>query len=56
MDRKKLNKILDKHKRWLHDKKGGERADFRGANLNEADFCEANLREAVFNRANLRQA
>lgn len=56
MDRKRLNKILDKHKNWLHNKKGGERADFRGANLDKVDFCEANLREAAFNRVSLRQA
>lgn len=38
-----LSVILDKHKKWLNNKEGGEKADLRGANLRGADLDEANL-------------
>lgn len=33
MTQEELQTILEKHKKWLNDVPGGERADFRGANL-----------------------
>ena len=34
----KLQEILDKHKKWLNEEEGGERADLRGADLRRADL------------------
>ena len=34
----KLQEILDKHKKWLNEEEGGERADLRGADLSGADL------------------
>nr|WP_251868226.1 pentapeptide repeat-containing protein [Enterococcus malodoratus] len=61
MDQKKLNNILAKHKKWLYDEEGGERADLRDADLRDADLRRANLRDADLRdadlwRANLRGA
>ena len=39
-----LNKILAKHKAWLNNKEGGERANLHNANLRNADLRNANLR------------
>ena len=33
-----LNKILKKHKLWLANEDGGERADLQGADLQGADL------------------
>ena len=46
MTREELQTILDKHKKWVFDEAGGERADLRGAYLREADLRGADLREA----------
>ena len=46
MTREELQEILDKHKKWLNDEDGGEKADLRGANLSYADLRGANLRDA----------
>lgn len=46
MEQEKLQEILEKHKKWLNNEEGGERADLRGANLRGADLCEADLRGA----------
>ena len=43
---KELQEILDKHKKWLNDEDGGERADLRGADLRGADLRRADLRRA----------
>ena len=55
---KKLNKILEKHKRYLMGVDGGERADLHdadlsGANLSGADLSGANLSGADLSYANL---
>lgn len=66
MDPKELNKILEKHQRWLRDLPGGKEADLEDADLRGADLRFANL-EGVFMRhadlegadlykANLREA
>ena len=35
MDATQLRAILDKHKAWINDEPGGERANLTGANLIE---------------------
>ena len=61
MTQEELNMILDKHRKWLNDEEGGERANLFGANLREAnlrwaDLGEANLRGADLGGADLREA
>ena len=53
MDNEKLKEILERHRKWLNDEDGGERADLYGANLREANLYGANLREANLREANL---
>lgn len=58
MTQEELNMILDKHRKWLNDEEGGERANLGGAdlyeaNLYEANLCGADLREANLHGANL---
>ena len=48
---KNLKEVLELHKKWLNDEKGGIRADLSYANLNDAD-----LRGADLSGANLRYA
>ena len=61
ISKEELNNILEKHKMWLDNKPGGERADLynadlSGANLSEADLSGANLYEANLYEANLYKA
>ena len=56
-----LEIILEKHRKWLYDEEGGERADLRyadlrSADLNYADLGSANLSSANLNSANLNSA
>jgi len=51
-----LKEILQKHWKWRCKEEGGQRADLRGAYLQEADLQEANLQEADLRWANLRWA
>lgn len=68
MSRDELNEILAKHKMWLNNEEGGERADLSGTDLREADLhwadlhwadlsgtvlCEADLCEADLREADL---
>ena len=53
MNRKELKEILEKHKKWLNDEEGGERADLSGANLRGADLRYADLRRADLCGANI---
>ncbi len=48
-----IAEILKKHKKWLDNKKGGERADLRCANLSVANLIRANLRYADLRYADL---
>ena len=48
-----LEVLLRKHKLWLENKEGGERADLTGANLKWADLTGANLTRANLTWANL---
>jgi hypothetical protein len=56
MIKEQLDEILEKHKKWLNDEPGGERADLRGANLFRANLFRADLRGANLFRANLFRA
>ena len=56
MDNEKLKEILERHRKWLNDEDGGERADLRGANLYGANLCGADLRGADLRGADLRGA
>ena len=56
-----LDEILEKHKKWLNDEPGGERANLwranlRGAYLQRANLWRADLQEANLRGANLRGA
>jgi uncharacterized protein YjbI with pentapeptide repeats len=48
-----LKAVLDAHKMWILDQKGGSRADLRGADLRGADLRGADLRRADLRRADL---
>ena len=41
MDNEKLKEILERHRKWLNDEDGGERADLYEANLYGANLNEA---------------
>ena len=66
MNKEQLNDILEKHKKWLEDEEGGERADLshtslidtnlRGADLSYANLIDANLRGANLSYAALSDA
>ena len=50
---KNLKEVLELHKKWLNDEKGGIRADLSYANLNDADLRGANLSYVNLRGANL---
>ena len=61
MTKEELQKALDKHERWLHDKPDGERLDLswkdlRNVDLRGANLCEAILRGVGLQHANLSEA
>ena len=49
MNKEKLNTILEKHKLWLDNKEGGERANLMSADLRCTDLSGANLSGADLN-------
>ncbi|HHN1865830.1 TPA: pentapeptide repeat-containing protein, partial [Pseudomonas aeruginosa] len=51
--KEELAEIIEKHRMWLDDEEGGERANLRGANLGGADLIDANLIDASLIDANL---
>ena len=53
MTNEKLKEILEKHKLWLGDAEGGERAYLIDANLSGAYLIDANLRYADLRGADL---
>ena len=53
MTQSELNEILEKHRKWLNDEEGGERADLSGANLSGANLSGANLSWADLSGADL---
>lgn len=48
-----LSEVLIKHKKWVQNEDGGERADLQEANLQKADLWEADLQEANLRGADL---
>ena len=52
----KIKDILEKHKMWVNDIFGGERANLTDANLRDANLTDANLRGANLTGADLRGA
>ena len=56
MTQKELKTILDRHRKWLNDEEGGERANLCGADLREANLCGADLGGATLCGADLRGA
>ena len=59
--KEQLSEILAKHKVWLNNEEGGERAnlsyaDLSNADLSNADLCGADLSNADLRYANLRYA
>ena len=56
MEQEELNEALKKHRLWLQNKSGGERAELRGADLSRADLRWANLNRADLRGADLREA
>ena len=53
MEQAELKEILEKHKKWLNNEEGGEKADLSGAYLSGADLSGADLRRADLSGANL---
>ena len=49
-----LRVVLERHKKWLNDEDGGERANFMYADLRSADLMYADLMSADLRSANLR--
>ena len=56
MNAEQLKDILNKHKKWLLNENGGERADLSGANLSRADLSGANLSGAYLPGAYMSRA
>ena len=56
ISKEELNKILQKHKMWLNNDKGGERADLRGADLRSIHLRFADLRFADLRGTDLKNA
>ena len=54
--KEELREILSKHKKWLFNEDGGERAYLSGANLSGADLSGANLSGVDLSGANLYRA
>jgi len=53
MTKTEINRILEKHKKWLNEEEGGIRADFSKANLEGINLKSANLMMANLEGANL---
>ena len=54
LTKEQLKEILAKHKAWLNNEDGGERADLRYAYLRSADLRSADLRSTDLSYADLR--
>ena len=53
MEQAKIKEILEKHKKWLNNEEGGEKADLSYADLSCADLSGANLSGADLSYADL---
>lgn len=56
MTKEKLEAVLEKHRKWLNDEEGGERAKLAGINLSEINLKGAELSKANLSTADLTQA
>ena len=56
MTRNEISEILRKHKMWIDDEEGGERANLSGADLRGADLSGADLSGADLSGADLIEA
>ena len=56
MTQEELQTILEKHKKWLNNVSGGERANLIGTNLKRANLKRANLEDANLIGTNLKRA
>ena len=56
ISKEELNEILQKHKMWLNNDKGGERADLRGADLRSIHLRFTDLRFADLRGTDLKNA
>ena len=56
MEQKKLDEILEKHRKWLNNEEGGECANLQRADLENADLWRANLQGSRLENADLRRA
>ena len=56
MTREGLNEILRKHKLWLDDADGGERADMQYADMQGANMRGANMQDADMQGADMQGA
>ena len=54
MNQTELNKILDLHRKWLHDEPDGKNANLSNADLRFTNLSNANLSNANLGNANLR--
>ena len=43
MTQAELSMVLNRHKKWLNNEEGGEKADLSGADLSRANLCGADL-------------
>ena len=55
-DGRSLKEVLELHKKWLKEEKGGEKADLSYEDLSDVDFSDLNLRYAILSYANLENA
>ena len=56
MTQEELSMVLNRHKKWLNNEEGGEKADLSGADLSRANLIGADLSRVSLSRANLRGA
>ena len=56
MTQEELSMVLNRHKKWLNNEEGGEKADLSGADLSGANLIGADLSRVNLSRANLRGA
>lgn len=56
MTQEELSMVLNRHKKWLNNEEGGEKADLSGADLSRANLIGADLSRVNLSRANLRGA
>lgn len=56
MTQAELNDILEKHKKWLNNEPGGERANLSHCDLRHSDLSDSNLRHSDLRYSDLRHS